>query len=94
MSPDFGKNNFVSSADSVGFLLALLIWLSSNGDGSEDIHNEVGPKHLDNIEWWMANGHSSQNCDKANNNIDGELELDELSHVVENSSSPFHRLVN
>lgn len=49
LSPDFSQKDLVSSANSVGFSLILLVWLSSNSNGSKNIHDQVGPEHLDNI---------------------------------------------
>lgn len=87
----FGVLGF--SADS----RALVVWIvgfSTNSDGSKNVHDQVGPEHLDDIQRSETEGHTSQNGDEAEYDIDGQLELDELAHVFEDRSSPFDRLVD
>lgn len=94
LSPDLGKDDLVSSANSVGLLLILFVWFSADGDSSEDIHDQVGPKHLNYIKWSVSDCHTTKDGNEADNDVDGKLELDELSNVVEDGSSPFHRSVD
>lgn len=42
----------------------------------------------------MTGGGSSYNRDSTDDNVDGELELGELSDVVENSLTPLHGSMN
>lgn len=93
MSPHFRQDNLGFSADS----RALVVWIvgfSTNSDGSKNVHDQVGPEHLDDIQRSETEGHTSQNGDEAEYDIDGQLELDELAHVFEDRSSPFDRLVD
>ena len=46
---------------------------------------------MDDIQWWMPYGCATQDCDEAKDHIDGELELNEFSNVVIESSQ---RLTN
>ena len=74
-----------------------MVWIvgfSTHSDGSKNVHDQVGPEHLDDIQWSETEGHTSQNGDEAEYDIDGQLELDELTHVFKYRSSPFHRLVD
>jgi len=87
------KNFSLSSSNSSEFTIFFILF-STKGDGSEDIHDQVGPEHLNNVKWVVADNCSSNNCDRANNDVDGKLELNELSNVVEDGESPLHRSVN
>ena len=62
--------------------------LCSQTNGSKGIHNEIDPQKLDDAEWWVTKGGSTNQYSEAANNIDTELELQELSNVVKNISSP------
>lgn len=62
--------------------------LCSQTNGSKGIHNEIDPQKLDDAEWWVTKGRSTNQYGEAANNIDTELELQELSNVVKDISSP------
>jgi hypothetical protein len=49
--------------------------LCSQTDGSKGIHNEIDPQKLDDAEWWVTKGRSTNQNSKAAYNIDTELEL-------------------
>lgn len=88
LSPHSWKNNLIVSSDSLRLAVVGLIWFSSNCDGTKDIHDQVGPEHLNNIERGMSESSSTKNSDGANNDVDGHLELNELSNVVKDGSTP------
>lgn len=74
-----------------------MVWIvgfSAHSDGSENVHDQIGPEHLDYIQRSETEGHTSQNGDEAEYDIDSQLELDELAHIFKDCSSPFDRLVD
>jgi hypothetical protein len=62
--------------------------LCSQTNSSKGIHYEIDPQKLDYAEWWVTKGGSTNQYSEAANNIDTKLELQELSNVVKNISSP------
>ena len=46
------------------------------------------PKHHDSVQRLPESSHSSDEHQQERNNIDGQLELEELSNVVVDSSAP------
>jgi hypothetical protein len=68
----------------------LVVWLSADGNCSQDVHHKVYPKHLDNVERSVAYGGSTKDSNDAENKIDRQLELDEFTNVVKDSSAPFN----
>jgi hypothetical protein len=94
LSPDFSQENLVSAAYSIRFTLVLFVGLSSNGNCSKDIHNQVGPKHLYNVQRSVTKSAASKNSNEADNDVDCKLELDELPHIIKDCSSPFDRSVD
>lgn len=87
LSPEFGIHDKIFPADSWASLI-LPVRLSSERDGTKDIHDQVAPEHLDDVKGWVSHGGATQDCDEAEDHIDGELELDEFSNIVIESSSP------
>ena len=95
LSPHGCKNELLCSADSIRCKFWILIgWLSSKSNGTENIHYQIAPKHLNNVEWWMTEGETTQNSDEAERNVHCHLELKEFLHVVKNSSAPFNCFMN
>lgn len=61
---------------------------SGKRNSSKGIHDHVYPQELNNTERWVSKSSTSkENNDKADN-VNYKLELDELSDVVKNVSSP------
>jgi hypothetical protein len=56
----------------------------------ENIHHEINPKHLNDIKGWLTNSAASKNGNETNYDIDCQLELEELSDVIKNGSSPLN----
>lgn len=91
--PEFRNHNWSFPADSrATFVFA--VWLGSEGNGAENVHDQVCPEHLHDIQWGMADGCASQNCNEANDNINGNLELQEFPAVVVEGSAPLDRSVD
>jgi len=57
VSPHDWLDQFLFSANSLKCVFGFLWyeWLSTDGSGSEDVHDEVHPQELDNAEWWLTN---------------------------------------
>jgi len=62
------ENSRVRSCKSSKFG-SFLVFFSSEGNSTKNVHDQVNPKHLDNSEWIMSNSASSKNGDCANCNI-------------------------
>jgi hypothetical protein len=96
-SPHGHCQDFVSSADTIGptfISLASLEWFSTDGDGTQSVHDEVEPKELNDVEGCVAKGHATQKNNEAQSDVDSKLELDELSHVVEDGATPHDGIVD
>lgn len=61
--------------------------LSAKSDGGENVHDQVGPEHLDHIEGRMAKD-ATENGHVGDGEIDGELELQETLHVPVEVAAP------
>ena len=62
--------------------------LCSQTNGSKGIHNEIDPQKLDDAEWGVTKGCSTNQNGKAAYYINTKLELQELSNVIKDISSP------
>lgn len=94
LSPHFRQNHFVVSADSTGGYFIWFIWLCANGNSSQDVHDKVGPQHLNDVQWLTAQCSSTQNGDRTEDDVDSHLELEEFSGIIKDRSSPLYRLIN
>ena len=75
----------------------LVIWLSlkdrvirsfsSQSKSGEGIHDQVDPEHLNGSQWGFSKDGRSEEDDEHGNNVDGKLELKELSNVIIDVSS-------
>lgn len=93
LPPHLWEDDFLTSADSDAWL-RWVVRFSANGDGSQNVHDEVCPEHLDDVERGMAHGGSAQNGNEDNGDVDGQLELQELPNIIEDRPAPFERLVD
>lgn len=92
-SPKFWNHDRSLSADSwAAFVFA--VWLGSDSNGAKNIHDQVCPEHLHDIQWRVADGSASENRDEADDDVDGNLELQEFPTIVVEGSAPFDRSVN
>lgn len=77
--------------------VVLLVWFSlenssgwflgGEGESGKRVHDQVNPEHLNGIQRSLLGHNSAQENDEHSNVVDGELELDEFSHVVIDVSS-------
>jgi hypothetical protein len=73
----------------------LLEWgFRAKSNSSKSVHNQVHPKQVNDSEWWSSNTkwRNENACNQTN--IHCHLELDELTNILEQSSSPHNCLVN
>ena len=91
-SPHFWDEDSEFSADAAAGIF--LVWICADGNGSQDVHDEVQPKHLDDVEWQVTKSQSTEEANEHEHTIDCKLELDELAHIVEHGASPFDGLLN
>jgi hypothetical protein len=61
--------------------------LSRQGEGSKGVHDEVHPEHLNGVERCILKEHGSEENDEHRDDVDGELELEELPHIVVNTAA-------
>merc|ERR1740117_1693749 len=64
-------------------------WLSSQSKSGEGIHDQVNPEHLNGSQWGFSKDGRSSEDNEHSNNVDGKLELKELSNVIIDVSSEF-----
>jgi len=64
-------------------------WLSSQSKSGEGIHDQVDPEHLNGSQWGLSKDGRSKEDNEHSNNVDGKLELKELSNVIIDVSSEF-----
>jgi len=78
----------------VGFLLLLKLHgmrvrgFSGERNSSKGVHNHVDPEKLSNTERRVSEGSTSDQDNSEADNVNNKLELDELSDVVKDVSSP------
>ena len=65
-------------------------WLSSEGQSSKGVHDEVYPKHLNRSEGCVVKDERAGEDNKEGDNVNGHLELKEFSNVVKSRSAVFH----
>eukprot|EP00960_Hanusia_phi_P077474 768698-Hanusia_phi.AAC.5 len=65
--------------------------LSSEGERSEGVHDEVDPQQLDDCDRALRQNCRSHRREDAGDDVDGELELEELADVVIDAAAPLHR---
>lgn len=95
MSPHNGIDDLVFPADSFRLAAAFTSWLfCTERDGCKNVHDKVGPEHLNDVKWNLSDGAAADDSDNANNDVNGNLELQEFLHVIKDSSSPFNRSIN
>mmetsp|Transcript_14890 Transcript_14890/g.25364 ORF Transcript_14890/g.25364 Transcript_14890/m.25364 type:complete len:276 (-) Transcript_14890:2131-2958(-) len=97
LAPHLGKHDLVLATDAVrlgGPGGVVLVGLGADGDGAEDVHDEVDPEHLDDVEGRPAQREARQEGDEAEDDVDGELELQELADVVEDGAAPLDAAVD
>lgn len=70
------------SADLVGRAL------SREGDSGEDVHDQVDPEELHNIKGRVTQEDAGANHKEHGDNVDSQLELNELAHVVLDVAAP------
>jgi len=92
ISPHKSVDNWILSADSG---ITCNSWsFSSESNGTQNIHDEVDPEHLNNVQWNSSECTSTDNSNEANSNVNGQLELNELSDIIKNSSTVFNRSID
>ena len=67
---------------------------SSKGNSSEDVHDQVNPKKLNNVERRHASADATQDDNSQEAEVHSELELKELANIVYDVATPFHGLKN
>lgn len=75
LTPHKWFKDFCFTADSA---LCSGIVACSKSDGSEDVHHQVDPKHLDNIEWQVAEGCGTNEACNKHGSANSELEDNEF----------------
>ena len=63
-------------------------WLSGESEGCEGIHDQVDPEELDGVQRGLAEDDDAHEHDEDGAEVDGDLELQEAGHVVEDVSAP------
>lgn len=82
-----------SLSTAVELISAVLpVRLSANGNCAKGIHDQVDPQELDNIEASSSQEEGSNHDKGDQSEIDGELELQELSDIVEDNTSPHNSM--
>jgi len=91
LSPRVVEDNhfWFTSTDSLKGGIFIVLF-SSKSDSCKDIHDQISPEHLKDSEWVSSKSSTAQQSNKADNNIDSQLELRELLNIVEISLSPEH----
>lgn len=86
VTKDVSPHNFVDNLVALGGWLAeedIIGWgLSSEGKGGKGVHDKVDPKHLHSVERSLLEDNRSEEYDEESDDVDSELELEELPHVV------------
>ena len=72
-----------SSLQKIGFWV-----LSSQSQGCERVHDQVDPKKLNSGKWRLPHDHSTDESSDQSHYVDSKLELQELSDVVIDISTP------
>ena len=62
--------------------------LGGEGDGGEDVHDEVDPEQLDDVEGRVAEKDRGEEDEEDAGEVHSHLELDELSDVVLDVPTP------
>lgn len=91
VSPHDSVHDFVSSADTSGASLTDVLGLKrlgANGDGGQSVHDQVDPEQLNDIERRVSEGETTQENDKAQCDVDRQLELHEFAYISEDRSAP------
>lgn len=63
---------------------------SRKSERRESVHNEIHPEHLDGIQRRFTENHTAHECHEHSDDVDGYLELQELSNAVEDVASPLN----
>jgi len=58
LSPNFGQHDPILLADSLGLSLQV-VGLRAQGDGAEDVHDQVCPEQLDDVERRLSEGQAA-----------------------------------
>jgi len=90
VSPHDGVDNHVSLSGGLADKNCIAGGLSSEGKSSESVHDQVDPEHLSRGERRLAEKASTGKDNEHSNDVDGQLELKELAHVVIDVTSEFH----
>jgi hypothetical protein len=79
-------------------ILVLSVWgslqkvrlgiLSGQSKSCERVHDKIDPQKLDSSKWRLPHNHSTDEGSDQSHNVDSELELQELSDVVVDISTP------
>lgn len=93
LSPHFRNHNFCFSADSDARFIRI-VGFSAQCDRAQNIHDKVRPQHLNYIQRSPAKRKSSKDSKHTYRNIYCKLELEELTAIIEDGSSPFYRFVD
>jgi len=83
VSPHDLVHDFVVTAGGLAVEQSITRRLSGEGKGSEGVHNEVHPEHLDGGEGGIGEQDGAREHDEHGSDVDGKLELQELLDVVE-----------
>ena len=87
VSPHDWVDNGVSLISGFALEDILIGGLSGKGQSSEGIHNQVDPEHLSGRERRLSEEASTGEHDEHGDNVDGQLELKELSDIVEDAAT-------
>ena len=90
-APHNRGNEAVFLLDAVGREI-LFRSFSSKGNSSEDVHDQVNPKKLNNVERRHSCADSTQDDNGQAAEVHSELELKELANIVNNVATLFHSL--
>ena len=93
LSPHLRQYYVSFPADSGSFTYET-VRFCANGDCAQDIHYKICPQHLNYVQRYVTESHTAQDCNEAQNYVDGKLELDEFAHVFEKGSAPLDGGVN
>lgn len=87
LSPDGGgQDRGVGGRNGLQDLLQW--WLGGESDSSERVHDEVHPQELDCVQGTLTEESDTRDDEQQHRNIDSELELEELAHIVVDVPAP------
>jgi len=92
-APHYRGNEAVVLLDAIGRKI-LLRSFSSKGNSGENVHDQVNPEKLNDVEGRHSGADATQDDNGHAAEVHSELELKELADIVNNVATPFHGLSN